>query len=280
MLGFILQHLRRWKWLDTALTRAESYTSLWEQYKAPIRAVAAVMLGGWAWLFESWFAVGLAVAVVVFATLSLWSFLPALAKSPAANRSEAKSAGGHDHAITTAEAATFEAEWASIKKNTLRNNQKIASFESDIRLLRHLAIHVASIELLSIAVEAAKEYKFPEDLKAMDLQGIREETEAARKRMVELGSILGGTHWRREFGQFESRAERAADEMLRTTPDSELPEKVSVIDVRHYVAAKIRHGLVADYLRHQKLETERQYNQFLSRLRDSEEAERINQRST
>jgi hypothetical protein len=66
---------RRYGWIDRLLTRTETYTSLWGQYgdyiKPVLRMGGAAVLGLWTAAEGSWLPVGIAVAVVVYATLSM-----------------------------------------------------------------------------------------------------------------------------------------------------------------------------------------------------------------
>lgn len=173
-------------------------------------------------------------------------------------------------------AIALASEFANFEKNLHRNNRKIANFEQDIRLLRQIAIHITSMEVLSIAISRVKNIKFQTDIKSIELKDVRAEIDRIHKQIMEIGSLLEGTHWRYEAGRLEHAAQAQADELLRNTPPSDLQANVSLIDMRPLVALKFHCELISKYLDCQKLETERYYGHFLSRLRSSEEADKVN----
>ena len=81
---WLLKRFRQYAWIDWLLTRVESYTALLEQHgllpyvRIASRAVAGAVLGLWTALAESWWPVGIAIAILVFVSLTMLSMVRSL----------------------------------------------------------------------------------------------------------------------------------------------------------------------------------------------------------
>jgi len=153
---------RRWKWLDGLATRVEPYSTLWDQYGGWVRwacrGALGIMLGGVTAYTESWLAVGVAVAVVVFAVLSIPARLAKLGvvawKAP--QHVEPVSGTGGSVLIELPPPEAAGAISSGIPANLIARldalEQKAAEAENRLATERRVraAMHLACIRLLTL----------------------------------------------------------------------------------------------------------------------------------